>query len=750
MLNVVSIQMIKNNPPSVPGINCPSLGGNATTCAIYELDTPGGGDSNTYDATLSIDANNHVTESMSDVLGNTRYVRYDSGVYGGTLTPNELIAMLYNVLNEPTSVTTSDLLPQSGQNITSATASMQYDNLGRLTQLSDPDAGTHTYAYDADSRLTSDVVGSLTLGYNYDLLGRLGCLQDAAPPISANATGACTGGNPYIQNTYDTSVIGGSSDYPKGQLTKSIASTYFPEGGSATVTEKFAHDQRGRLFQENLLFSLPSSWGVSTPLPTYILNQTYTDADQPQTTTTSSASPSGLGYTSTQIYDGTNGGLLGLSNNTNTTTPNLASIAYTVNAQVGTIAFQTSSGSALANEQYGYDGDLRPTSMTTTWQGGSGQSGTILSQAIGYDPASNVINVTSSQAVVPGYSNSGGTETQIFCYDEQGRLVWSGNTGTLSCSGNGTPGVSGSISGYTNTFVYTHLGQLWQGPLNGGRSQYQYLYCDSSHPHQLTGLYAIGAVIPTCSNKTGQGYASTYDPSSGTVKSRTFSGTTGKLSYNNLNHMVEWNAGSTDQEWYLYDASGNRVLRRSTNSSSTTMTVYPFGLEEHLYSGSGSNQFNTYYYSLGGQLIGDLNPNSTYFLLTDALGSVVSTINWSAGGASVQGNQLFGPYGNGRYYAGNLTTTKGFTGQYNDGLTGLDYFHARYYDPVAGVFLAPDVVQGNAGGMNSYGYVGGNPETSADPSGQKVISEQEPPPPAPLIPPEVWPFVGPWTGILFL
>ena len=87
----------------------------------------------------------------------------------------------------------------------------------------------------------------------------------------------------------------------------------------------------------------------------------------------------------------------------------------------------------------------------------------------------------------------------------------------------------------------------------------------------------------------------------------------------------------------VYDASGNRVLRRSTNSSGTTLTVYAFGLEEHLYSGSGTNQSNTYYYSLAGRLIGDLNANGTYFLLTDALGSTLSDISRSAGGALHQG-----------------------------------------------------------------------------------------------------------------
>jgi len=98
---------------------------------------------------------------------------------------------------------------------------------------------------------------------------------------------------------------------------------------------------------------------------------------------------------------------------------------------------------------------------------------------------------------------------------------------------------------------------------------------------------------------------------------------------------VEWNARSNNQEWYVYDASGNRVLRRSTGSNGTTLTIYPFGLEEHLYSGTGTNQSNTYY-SLAGHLIGSLDANSTYFYLTDALGHQLV-----AGGSSIKATILF-------------------------------------------------------------------------------------------------------------
>ncbi len=78
-----------------------------------------------------------------------------------------------------------------------------------------------------------------------------------------------------------------------------------------------------------------------------------------------------------------------------------------------------------------------------------------------------------------------------------------------------------------------------------------------------------------------------------------------------------------------------------------------------------------------------------------------------AGSATVQGNQVYGPYGKQRYKFGNLGMAKGFTGQYNDSLTGLDYYNARYYDPKVGVFLSADPVEGNGVGMDPYAYVGG-------------------------------------------
>lgn len=66
-------------------------------------------------------------------------------------------AYTYDVLNEPTSITVADQSPQSGQSLTSVTTTMQYDDPGRLTQLSDPDRGTHTCTYDPDGQVLTDL-----------------------------------------------------------------------------------------------------------------------------------------------------------------------------------------------------------------------------------------------------------------------------------------------------------------------------------------------------------------------------------------------------------------------------------------------------------------------------------------------------------------------------------------------------------------------------------------------------------------
>ena len=101
------------------------------------------------------------------------------------------------------------------------------------------------------------------------------------------------------------------------------------------------------------------------------------------------------------------------------------------------------------------------------------------------------------------------------------------------------------------------------------------------------------------------------------------------------------------------------------------------------------------------------------YTLSDVLGSVSESVNASTG--AVTATQLYTPYGSVRYSSGTLPTSYGYTHQRSDATSGLDYYGARYYDPLAGEFTSADTML--AGGLNRYAYVGGNPETVTDPSG---------------------------------
>jgi RHS repeat-associated protein len=68
-----------------------------------------------------------------------------------------------------------------------------------------------------------------------------------------------------------------------------------------------------------------------------------------------------------------------------------------------------------------------------------------------------------------------------------------------------------------------------------------------------------------------------------------------------------------------------------------------------------------------------------------------------------------------------MPTDYNFTGQRLDRETGLLYYGARYYDPLSGRFTQADLLQNNVVGMDPYAYVGENPESRTDPTGQYFV-----------------------------
>jgi RHS repeat-associated protein len=65
---------------------------------------------------------------------------------------------------------------------------------------------------------------------------------------------------------------------------------------------------------------------------------------------------------------------------------------------------------------------------------------------------------------------------------------------------------------------------------------------------------------------------------------------------------------------------------------------------------------------------------------------------------------------------------KAFTGREWDPEINLYYYRARYYDPKVGRFISEDPI-GLTGGVNFYGYVGGQPTNAVDPFGLEALGE---------------------------
>jgi RHS repeat-associated protein len=191
------------------------------------------------------------------------------------------------------------------------------------------------------------------------------------------------------------------------------------------------------------------------------------------------------------------------------------------------------------------------------------------------------------------------------------------------------------------------------------------------------------------------------------------------------------------------------VVQQVTQGGSTTTTIYVGDVEEVSTVGS-TTQTTTYYYANGKRIALGVNGQVSY-LASDALGS--ATLAFGSSGTATA-SQLFAPYGRVRYTNGIMPTSFGFTGQRGDSVSGLNYFHARYLDPLLGQFTSADNRLQGGGydilGLSRYAYVEGNPVGRTDPTGHEVCIDDrmggcvvpdpgvggDSPPPDPGLPPD--------------
>jgi RHS repeat-associated protein len=190
-------------------------------------------------------------------------------------------------------------------------------------------------------------------------------------------------------------------------------------------------------------------------------------------------------------------------------------------------------------------------------------------------------------------------------------------------------------------------------------------------------------------------------------------------------------AGVIQARTFTYDGE-NRPLTITQNANVSAFSYGPDGERA-----SKSFGVATTRYFGGAELLVDaVNPSG---LLTSYLGGGAKRVglvtSWShqdqlrsnrvmsfmAGGAATTKHD-YGPYGAPLASNGStILNTKAYINERYDAETGLQYLHARYYDPNLGRFLTPDTYDpaNPAVDTNRYAYAGNDPINSSDPSGHE-------------------------------
>jgi len=170
----------------------------------------------------------------------------------------------------------------------------------------------------------------------------------------------------------------------------------------------------------------------------------------------------------------------------------------------------------------------------------------------------------------------------------------------------------------------------------------------------------------------------------------------------------------------LFDPWGERLQKQSAAcSNGTGVTNFAYDLAGHLigeYDASGNALEETVW--LGDTPVAVFVNGVAYYTEPDHLGAPRAIVNAAGTPVWTWDGEAFGPVPPNQNPSGLGTFTYNlrFAGQYYDVETGWNHNGWREYDPQTGRYAQSDPI-GLAGGLNTYNYVGGNPEANSDPYG---------------------------------
>ena len=314
---------------------------------------------------------------------------------------------------------------------------------------------------------------------------------------------------------------------------------------------------------------------------------------------------------------------------------------------------------------------------------------------ITYDAADRIVSYTHLDATTGQATAEAQSLNQSFAYDELGRL-----TGIVTPASSWTIGydANGNRTGVTlNGTARTYATEATSNRLTS-----------ISNPTRGFGYDAMGNTL----SDTGLAYTTTYrlDGRMGTI---TKSGVTTTYSYDAGGQRVRKMSGSTVTH-FNYD-QGGQLLGQYSGTTPSQEYVWLSGIPVAVLNGASQDPEVLYVFSdhLGApRVMIDKNNGGRWRWISEPFGT--TTAEEAPGGLAP------------------VTLNLRFPGQYFDKESGLSYNFFRDYDGTIGRFVQSDPI-GLNGGINTYGYVGGNPLTYIDPEGLSFLGD-------------AGSFVGGWGG----
>ncbi|TOA68083.1 RHS repeat-associated core domain-containing protein [Vibrio parahaemolyticus] len=263
-------------------------------------------------------------------------------------------------------------------------------------------------------------------------------------------------------------------------------------------------------------------------------------------------------------------------------------------------------------------------------------------------------------------------------------------------------------SSYSQTFNYDKLSRLIDATGGYGTREYTYNYNGNRTAIYRDGVKDSYSIVFNSNRLTKTSIGSitySYDANGNTIGRGT-----DVFVYDAFNRLTEATVNG-ETSTYHYNSAHQRVRK----SAGGVDVLYVYGLDGELLAevDAGTGQTQREYVWLDGQLVAYLVDGTVYHVHNDHLGTPQALTDES--GATVW-KASYSPFGKATVTTEQIKFNLRFPGQYYDAETGLHYNWHRYYDPALGRYLQSDPL-GLHAGVDTYGYVNGNPLGLSDPTG---------------------------------